>query len=379
MKRAPVFGLLCLCVFLGAFRPRNGEKTYEEFKPHMRAIYQSLMNIYPYTLSQKAFNQKEQAKLIEENLQILADHAGYIERLAHEDESGHSHLSHQLSRNAQQAVLKFKSGLGHQAQFYIQEVYDTCLTCHTSRTSQDDSEFTVDFGKDVNWDAMGGFGRARFLSLSRQFEKAMDEYEKIFLSQQMSLEELLQYDPFVDYMILGLRVKEEKGRVAKTFESLMAKPLPAMVKSDLDAWVKSLKKVPAKSAKQSELAYAKELIKASQSLSEYPQDRKGLVYSILASKELLGYLKQKKIPEAKRAETYYELGLSEMRIGSPQIAGESGYYFEEAIRLAPKAAFSKKAFALYEEGLLFGYSGSGGVNLPASEKQRLEDLRTLVE
>lgn len=378
MKRAAAaLGLTYFAI--SGFSPRTSEKTYEEFKPHMRAVYQSLMNVFPYAFNKNSFAHKDQAKLIGENLELLAVHAVHIERLAKTHETGHSHMSFQLARTAQQATLKFKAGAPEQAQFYLEEAFNTCLSCHTSRTSANDSEFTLEFGKDVNWELMGGFGKARFLAFSRQFEKSLDEYERIFTSQQMSLEELLQDDPFVEYLILALRVKDEKSRVIKTFSTLHSQSMPAMIKRDIGAWLEAVKKIQPRRKGQDELSYARQLIAEGRKAMEFPQDRRSLVHSILASKELLAYLNQSKIKEAQQAEAYYELGLCELVIGSVQMAGDSGFYFEEAIRLSPKAEFAKKAFALYEEGVLFGYSGSGGIKLPAEEKTKLDALRALVQ
>ncbi len=376
MKRASVLGGLCLSLM--AFKPKPGDKSNEDLRPHMRAVYQSLMNIFPFAVSRAAFTDKKNEKLIQDNLKLISEHATRIDAVVSKDEKGHAFLSQQLQRNASLAANRFAGGHPEQAQFYVEEMYDTCLSCHTSRGSAGDSAFTMDFPRDVKPENLGTLGKARFLSLSRQFDKAMDEYERLFQSGELSLEDLLHYDPFVDYMLLALRVKDDRTRVLKTFSQLKVQNYPVMIRHDLEAWTDSLKKLKPRSAKQSELDYAKQLIKSAQSVSEYPRDRSGLVYYIYASRTLRSYLEKADLNKAARAESYYQLGVCELGIGVPYLPTESGMYFEESIRLAPKAGFAKKAFALYEEGLLFGYSGSSGVNLPEEEKSKLDELRKLV-
>ncbi|MFY7930940.1 MAG: hypothetical protein ACOVS5_18885 [Oligoflexus sp.] len=376
MKHALILGSLCL--LLGAFKLQDGGKTYEQLKPHMRVVYQSLVNIFPYSFNKGTLLDRDNTKIISENLQLIAEHSAHIQQLVSSDEKGHAFLSYQLERNAQQALIKYKAGLGDQAQFYIEELYDTCLSCHTSRTSGSDSVFAMDFAKDFKADALGTFGKARFLSLSRQFEKALDEYERIFNSESLSLEELLHYDPFVDYLVLAIRVKEDRARVIKTFSTLKQKPMPLMVKNDLEAWVQALTKIAQRPAQKNDLVYARSLLEDARSGKDFPRDRGGLVYYITASKLLRDHLNKPKIPAQDKAETYFQLGIAELGIGAPYLTIESGLYFEESIKLAPKAAFAKKAFALYEENLLYGYSGSSGVNLPEDERTKLEKLRKLV-
>lgn len=377
MKRQ-VIGLCVAAVLLTGFKPNSSEKDYAAFRPHMRAIYASLMTVFPLALSKSTFMDKNNAKLIEEKLAHIAEHASMINEIASKDEKGHAYMSYQLERNAQQALLKFKAGYLDQANFFVEELYDTCLGCHTSRSSVSDSEFTLDFTKDVNMEALGTFGKAKFLSLSRQFEKALDEYEQIFSKSGLSLEELLHFDPFVDYLVLAVRVKGEPDRVIKTFQSLVKKNLPVMIKRDLEVWLDALVKIKGKGPQQSDLEYARNLIENAKSSMEYPRDRGGLVYYIFASKYLKDHLKAAHLSAEDRAETYYQLGICELGIGRPILAAESGMYLQEAIRLAPKSAFAKKAFGLYEESVMFGYTGSSGTNLPAHEKAKLEELRKLV-
>ncbi len=375
-QRVLVLGLSALV--LCGFKINSGEKNYAEFRPHMRAVYTSLMTIFPLALTQSSFANKDNAKTIQDNLNLIAEHAKLINQIAGKDEKGHAFLSTQLERNARQAALKFRDGYQDQAHFFVEELYDTCLSCHTSRTSSADSQFTMDFTKDVNMEALGTFGKAKFLSLSRQFEKALDEYERIFASNELSLEELLHFDPFVDYLVLAVRVKSEPDRVIKTFAEISKKPLPGMIKRDLEVWIAALKKIKGVKKNQTSLQYARTLLKDAKAVMEYPRDRGGIVYYIFASKYLKESLEQGKLNPKDRAETYYELGICELGIGEPFLATESGMYLEEAIRLAPKASFARKAFGLYEENLLYGYTGSSGTSLPADERAKLDELRKMV-
>ncbi|WP_141732281.1 hypothetical protein [Oligoflexus tunisiensis] len=359
-------------LLLCGFRIKSGEKDYEDFKPHMRAVYSSLVTIFPLTLNTKNFTSKDNSKAIQDNLNLIAQHAKEINTLAAKDEKGHAYLSLQLERNARQAALKYKDGMHDQAHFFLEEVYDTCLSCHTSRSSSADSAFTMDLTGNLNMEAMGTFGKARFLALSRQFDRALDEYERILKGRELSLEELLHFDPLADYLVLAVRVKGDATRPLATFAELLKRPLPGPVKHDLEAWQKTLKQVKARPKKQSDLQFARSLIK------DVNRDRQGLVNYIFASKYLKDHLKKVNLSAADKAETYYQLGICELSIGESLLSGESGMYLEESIRLAPKAPFARRAYELYEESVTLGYTGSSGIHLPPEEKARLDELRKLV-
>jgi tetratricopeptide (TPR) repeat protein len=368
-------GLVLLSVsalLLSGFRIKSGEKDYEDFKPHMRAVYSSLLTIFPLTLNTKSFTSKDNNKAIQANLNLIAQHAKEINTLAARDEKGHAYLSLQLERNARQAALKYKDGLHDQAHFFVEELYDTCLSCHTSRSSSGDSAFTMDLSKNVDMEAMGTFGKAKFLALSRQFDRALDEYERILKSRELSLEELLHFDPLADYLVLSIRVQGNADRPLKTFNELLKRPLPRPVKNDLEAWQKSLKHVKSRPKNMNDLEFARTLIK------DVNRDRTGLVNYIFASKYLKDHLKKVSISANDKAETYYQLGICELNIGESLMSGESGMYLEESIRLAPKSPFAKRAYELYEESVTLGYTGSSGINLPADEKARLDELKKLV-
>jgi hypothetical protein len=79
------------------------------------------------------------------------------------------------------------------------------------------------------------------------------------------------------------------------------------------------------------------------------------------------------------AEAYYWLGVIESRVGRTFWLSQTEYFLEAAIRLAPSSPFAHKAYDLLEEFVVSGYTGSSGVNVPADEKARLQELRELID
>jgi hypothetical protein len=297
--------------------------------------------------------------------------------LASASDKGHQVLASELAADAKAAYAHFKAGQTSQARFFLSDVAGTCLNCHTSRSSSHDSSFSVDFNKDLHWEGFEPLAKARFLALSRQFEAASHEYEKLFLSQALSADEFVNLDPIVEYLIIDIRVRNDPASALKTLEAMNKSEYPALIKEDLASWTSALKRNRERKGKSGSLAQAKVSMRLAHEMMQYPQDRSGLVDTLFASRDLHDFIQSKSISSADKAEAYYLLGICEFTVGASLFADESIGYFEEAIRLRPKTDIARKAYARFEENILFGYSGSSGVHLPDEEKRRLNELKKL--
>lgn len=359
-----------------AFALPQDPNHYAEFRPPMQSLYGSLVQLIAVLLQDDKVTGKERSQM-EEHFKNLAIQSATIKALAMKSDKGHQTLAEELARDTQAAYTHFKSGHDSQARFFLSDVVNTCFSCHTSRNGSEDSQFSVNFNKDVKWDSFQPLAKARFLALSRQFDAASDAYEKLFFKGGLSTDNLVNEDPFLEYMIIGLRVKAESPRILKTLEQMDKKDYPEILKKDIQGWVRVLKDLPRFKSSGSALRDAKEHIRLAKMEMEYPSDRAAIIRYILASTLLQDFIKAKGISSADKAEAYYELGLCELTIGSNLFSDESLAYFEETVRLLPGSSLAKKAFAQFEDILRNGYTGSAGTQLPEEEKRRIETLKKM--
>src|SRR5690606_748058 len=113
-----------------------------------------------------------------------------------------------------------------------------------------------------------------------------------------------------------------------------------------------------------EVAAARKTISEARNLMEFPRDQDGLIHYLTAEAILSRYVHGAREKTADLGEAYYLLGVvSEMTEHSIWI-NRSEFYLESAIRLAPSEPFALKAYALLEENVLFGYTGSSGTHIP---------------
>jgi hypothetical protein len=79
------------------------------------------------------------------------------------------------------------------------------------------------------------------------------------------------------------------------------------------------------------------------------------------------------------AEAYYLMGVTESLLGHSFWVSRQDFYLESAIRIAPGSSFSSKAYALLEDSLVSGFTGSSGTNLPDDVTELLSELKTMID
>ena len=108
-------------------------------------------------------------------------------------------------------------------------------------------------------------------------------------------------------------------------------------------------------------------------------ERSSLVAAIAASGVLQRYIAEQKQPSPALGEAYYLMGVIESNIGRSFWASQTEHYLEAAIRIGPTEPYAEPAFELLEAFVVTGYSGSGGEHVPADVRQRLDDVRALID
>ena len=360
---------------LNAFDAKDA-RYRSELKPIMQSIAGSMSRLLPYYLDYEAFSAKQNQAEIQKELETLYSRAQLIQGKTKSYGTDAHVYGANVVYETKGAYNHYKRGAFKQAHFYVEETLETCFSCHTSRSSADNSKI-IDFSKIEISDAMSAFAKPKILAVSRQFDKAMDAYENLILNTDLSLGDLLYQDPFQHYLNLAIRVKNDKSRAWKLLQAAQKKNLPAGIKDNLRTWERSVEDlVKLEKTQKNPLTLAQLLIAKAQKLREYPRDQSGLIYFLEASRILKEQWETQKNPKI-RAQSSYYLGIAELAIGRSLLGLEAQPYLEMAIKLQPKSDLAQKSYNLYEENLVFSYSGSAGTFLPADEKQRLAELRKL--
>ena len=175
-----------------------------------------------------------------------------------------------------------------------------------------------------------------------------------------------------------MRVKRDLARPARALEAFAKRSdLRAGLRSDLNQWVADLRAYGARAPVEG-LEAGRRLAEETVAASGQGGEHALLVRYEIASGALLRYVASLPDGDRRAAEAYYWLGVIESRVGRSFWLSQTEPYLEAAIRLAPGDPIAPKAYALLEEFVVGGYTGSSGEHVPADVKAWLAELERLI-
>jgi tetratricopeptide (TPR) repeat protein len=218
--------------------------------------------------------------------------------------------------------------------------------------------------------------QAKLAYATRQFDVAQDLYEQMLAGGSLSANDLNFGGHLDDYLELTLRVRLDVDRPIVALERFSKRDdLTPVLREEVAAWIVDLRAAASREPGPP-LAIARVLV--TEQGKDVETERHALVRHLEASGLLHRTLGQPH-SQAERAEAYYLLGLIETRIGRSYWLSQAEAYLETAIRLAPGEDTAADAYALLDEFLVAGYSGSGGTHVPPDIQAKLDQLRAIAE
>jgi len=282
-----------------------------------------------------------------------------------------------LSRDVRRAEDFFNRGRFDSAAFIVESLVDDCTACHIRRKAGD-SLITQGFVNEAVLKDLDPLDRAAIAVATRRFEEAMELYEQAFRMPGLVPEALL--GPIVRYVTVATRVAREPARARKTIERFLEMPeLSASVRKDVEHWDEKLRELSPGDFAGTDLTRARVAIESADRIARYPGDERALIEYLLASSQLHDLVALPQESPAAAAEIYELLGRAELGVAQNLWQSRADLYWETAIRLAPGSEAAKRAYARLEEETRAGYTGSGGLRLPADEVARLAELKALSE
>jgi len=365
-------------VWVGFAGVAVAEIDRDQAREDMREIYTSIRVLIPLTVDENVFGNPDQRERIRSALSTLAARAEHVaDHVGDQDRRIH-YLGGSLSRESAEALRRFDEGRLRDARFFVQQLPDFCVACHSALPSPMDSPLARDFVSDKELARLSPGRRAALQVATRRFDDALASFETVFASPVVHPAELLH--PITQYLTVAIRVKRDLVRPVPILEKMAARPdLWRNLQTDVERWVKTLKSYASDPSGKPTLASARAPLDEAAKIIRFPTDRQVLVHDLVASSRLHRFLEAHP-NDADRdvAEAYYWLGLIESRVGGSYWVSEADFYLETAIRLAPDDPIARRAFALFEEEAILGWTGSSGNHMPAEVRSQLDELRSLV-
>ena len=354
-------------------------KDQAETRSIMAQIFSSLTTVLPLSMDSKEFSDPKNRDKILGELRKMKDGTSSLVEHTTKFDGSYGFIAKSMSRDIKDIYTWYDKGATSESRYLLHQVSENCVSCHMKLPDPGHAPHMDNFFKDVAVSKLSAPEKARLQVALRQFDDAMTTWEDMFKTWPKP-SELFAMDALPEYLKVAIRVKEDPKRALNTLEELSKRSdLPKFMAREVTAWKTSLKKLaPDVAKKGNELKRAESIVQNARRTMEYPMDRTGLVDYVVASGLLNHFMMEKSVKAAQMAEAYYLLGITESLIGRSTWLTQTDYYFEAAVRAAPKSKFAVKAFDALEQQLLMEYSGSGGTHLPEDVQSNLEELRGLV-
>ena len=349
-----------------------------DIRDRMAEIFESIRFLLPVSVSDEQFRSPRNKPEIRAALQSLATNSLALAEHASDADAGMTFLGQALARHAEDTLELYDESRFEDAAFFLQQVTEYCIACHTKLPSTADAPIASHFLEKKDLSSLPLEERATLQVATRQFDDALESFEALFASELVHPAVLI--GPLTDYLTVSIRVKGDFTRPIATLEQFAQRgDLWRHLRSDIESWIASLRRFEALDGLQINLEAARRLIDEAKELISFPADRRALINYIAASSILHRYVESHSRSDVDLSEAYYLLGLTESRFEHDYWFSQADVYLETAIRLAPQSAFAERAYDLLEEKIILDYTGSSGVYLPEEIEAWLEELRRLIE
>jgi tetratricopeptide (TPR) repeat protein len=377
-------GRLCAVLIVAVGLGTGGWAAAEDAEPastqaRMAELVEALRVALPLSLDPEQFAAEANRARLERALVRLRDGATSLSDHAGGRDVGFAHLASALARDAHEIQHRFQVGRFDEARFLLGELADDCVSCHSRLPYRKSSELGRSLWNAVDASALPLDERVRLQVATRQFDLALQSYESLLASDQLTPAQLDLGGYLSDYLAITIRVRGELARARRQLDAFRKRAdVPPYLAELASAWSNALGQLDVPTPSGEEVAHARTVLSAASQLRRFPADRAGLVHDLVASGLLHRAVSAAGRPSADTAEAYYLLGVTELRIGSSQWLTEPEAYLEAAIRAAPASASARRAYVVLEESTLLGYTGSGGEGeLPPEVASWLAELRRL--
>jgi tetratricopeptide (TPR) repeat protein len=360
--------------------PAPALPSYELTRARMREIFAAMRTLLPLSLDADAFEDPEQRQNIGAALALLDQSAAGLARHGRSQEVPFAHLSRTLANDAHDIHTRFEQGHVREARYLVQTLAETCVACHSRLPAASDAPTSRDFMADAAVKKLPLPQRAKLAYATRQFDDALALYEKLMQERSVPANEIDLDGHLDDYLELVLRVRGEPARAQRALTRFAQRDdLSPALRGEVASWQTSLARLTNRGPVASPVEEARrEIARAEAGLPER-DERDALVDYLDASALLHRHVADASVPRSEQADAYYLLGLIETRTGRSFWLSQAEAYLETAIRLAPGEPVARDAFALLDEFLVSGYSGSSGTHVPPDVREKLDTLRRISE
>lgn len=356
----------------------NKSKTDEvDWSSQMRAMSESVQGLFPFVFASQFDVKKDKTKLVE-RLKVFKEQTNYLPSHIGEEIMGKDPIVrysvNQLRSSVSQALDAVESGHIDYAQDVLKSAMGTCFSCHTAQqigpTDLNAKSWMSNSLK------LNETERADYFIATRQYDKAIGILESTLKTKKDFYESPYELSNAIRrYLAIEVRVKEDPKTAAATLQAFLDnKELPYYLKQETKQWMAALNTwMNEKSNKQS-VEFARQLVSRADKKMSLNSGQGGLVEYLRASNILHKSLLSK-ASDKDKAEIYLLLGDVYEKLSDLGVWSLADAYYVACIETYPNTKNAEICYNHLERDIVMGFSGSAGIMVPVTERERLSRLR----
>lgn len=361
-------------------------------KAVMGNVYDSFVKIIPYVYSEKSaveiFKEKSSQKELIKNLTDISESFKGAKHVEFFQKPGFRPSLDTINSHIDETISSIKAQNYIFAQSRLKAVTALCVSCHAILS---ESVSKNAFGEAISREKRSRFesdySYANYLFLVRRLSEATFFFElsiKAHLENTSSENSAINQELYSSLRrVLSIYTKitfnpDKSQAFLKKYQN--HKNLNPILKATITQWIAQLdgwKKFDPRKVKSIHKFVEKYLVPLEnnkEKLLSGESDITLLIASGVLSKYLTENPKSTLTPEI-----LYWLAIAERRLSNTYFFSLSELYLKDCITLYPKSSYAKKCYKEYEDDITFGFSGSGGTDIPAEEKRELDRLKQFLK
>jgi hypothetical protein len=367
-----------------------------EAKAVMNQVYEAFIKIVPYIYSDKLIfdhNNKSSEEELTKNLMEIqkafkgAKHVNFLHS------PGFRPSLDTINVHIQETIDSLGSKNKVFAHSRLKAMTALCVSCHSQLSGAVSKNAFVNIASNMARDRFDSdFAYANYLYLVRRFPDAV-KYFDLSIKNYMVHNQKAPPGMLLDDKVVNGELYTSLRRVLSIYTKINVEPSKAILflkkynndkgiskitRADINAWIDSLEKWRNfDSSKNSDID---EFIKKNLAGLETVKVINGEhdITLLIASGVLSKFLNDHPASET-TPQILYWLSIAERRLSTTYFFSLGDIYLKECILQFPASPYAQKCYREYEENVLFGYSGSGGTDIPPEERRELDRLKKLLK
>lgn len=356
--------------------------TPPRWENRMQELSKTLANLLPYVMSRDDFNSEKNAKFIEKNAKDIMELSHAVTVKSEEAETDPSIKS--LAKNFEIDMAKAYDGLQTGHREYSRQVLamatNHCIACHSQ--SQMGPKLET-LSANIDYKSLSPFVRAEVYASTRQFNFAIDEYNKIVHTRENLIEIPFEVERALK-KILALEVRvfnDPKKSVVLMNDFLSQSDLPHFLKREATIWRDELMawEKEGQMKKMDKIDYKKKIEKLilSAKLKQNSLERDEPFINYLRATALGHEYLTKFKPDAMYSEVLLNMGICYESLQDLGYWTLSEDYYKQCIRETPHSDVALRCYNRLEQSIYLGYTGSAGTRLPVDIRNELKSFKDL--